>query len=183
MYTYRDSVLFLTWALDFGFTFLLIAILNVVVGAKIFEGSDMFLMFLYFFLFYVATIALCFFVSTFFSSSRTAGIVAVIVFFFGYFIGKSKRAGGGKGGDGVEKSKAQTPLTLIDVPHAKENLFGVQSTRFTSPSFSLPTCSLVDASSALLSFLFCVTLPVMACEGIIVESGEETYSNVSRHIV
>ena len=57
---HRDSVLFLTWWLDFNFIFLLISALQVALSCagswSIFSGSTTLLIFLYFYLFYLGTI-------------------------------------------------------------------------------------------------------------------------------
>ena len=87
MMALKDSALYAAWAFHFATTFTIIAALIVAVGAgKLFQYSDKGLIFVYYELFFLSTMAFAFWMSTFFSKSKTAAIVGTLPFFGGYFL-------------------------------------------------------------------------------------------------
>ena len=86
MMSCRADALWVSWYLHFQALFLPLAILLMLVGSSLFTYSSSFLVFIYFYIYFVASLSLCILVSTFFSSSRAASVVGASVFFCGYII-------------------------------------------------------------------------------------------------
>jgi len=87
MMSLSDGALFFSWFFHYFQTFLLIAIMIVLVGSRqLFQYSDKLLIFIYYLFFFLATESFMFFSSCFFSRSKTAAIVGILPYFGGYFI-------------------------------------------------------------------------------------------------
>lgn len=86
MMSLMDSAHFLSWGVNVGTTFTIIAVLIVIVAGPLFQYSDRGLIFLYYLLYFYSTTSFCFFMSTFFSKAKTAAILGVLPYFGGYFI-------------------------------------------------------------------------------------------------
>jgi ABC-type multidrug transport system ATPase subunit len=96
MMALTDSALYASWAFHFATTFTIIAALMVLVGGKLFMYSDKGLVFVYFLLFFCATTSFAFWMSTFFSKSKTAAILGVMPYFAGYFITMALKPNSGR---------------------------------------------------------------------------------------
>ena len=96
MMALTDSALYASWVFHFATTFTIIAALMVLVGGKLFMYSDKGLVFAYFLLFFFATTAFAFWMSTFFSKSKTAAILGVMPYFAGYFITMALKPNSGR---------------------------------------------------------------------------------------
>jgi ATP-binding cassette, subfamily A (ABC1), member 3 len=86
MMALRSDVLWATWIFHFLCLFVPLAVIMMLVGSKLFAYSDLEYIFLYFFVFFLASIAYAILVSVIFDRSRTATVVGTLVFFMGYFI-------------------------------------------------------------------------------------------------
>ncbi|CAM9216529.1 unnamed protein product, partial [Ectocarpus fasciculatus] len=78
-----------SWAFNFACLFLFTSLFMVFCSGSVFAFSDRGLVFLYFFLFFMASTAFCFFVSAFFSRAKTASTIGTLCFFvalFPYFV-------------------------------------------------------------------------------------------------
>ncbi|CAM9263174.1 unnamed protein product [Hapterophycus canaliculatus] len=78
-----------SWVFHFACLFVSTSLLMVLCSSGVFEFSDSGLVFLYFFMFFMASTAFCFFISAFFSRAKTASTIGTIVFFvalFPYFV-------------------------------------------------------------------------------------------------
>ncbi len=82
-----SSVYWVTWITHFSVEFLIVTILLTIIGAwwDMFQYSYPFYVFWFLFLFCTATIAMCIFISSFFSKARTAATLGVMVFFVSVF--------------------------------------------------------------------------------------------------
>eukprot|EP00903_Cladosiphon_okamuranus_P008962 g8576.t1 len=74
-----------SWIFHFFCIFFFTAILMVLASGGLFEYSDPALIFIYLFLFFMASTAFCFFVSSFFSRAKTASTIGTMVFFISLF--------------------------------------------------------------------------------------------------
>ncbi|CAM9287272.1 unnamed protein product [Phaeothamnion confervicola] len=87
-----------SWVVWFALVFFVMAVLLTLIGkSSIFQNSDAGIVFLWFYLFFLATIALCFLLSTFFSKARSASTYGTLIFFltvFPYFGLTSDSSGG-----------------------------------------------------------------------------------------
>jgi ATP-binding cassette, subfamily A (ABC1), member 3 len=86
MMSLREDAYWAAWAFNFLVLFLILSIILTIIGSGLFEYSDPIYIFIYFFVFFMGSVAYCFFISTLFNKSRTATIVGVLLFFAGYFI-------------------------------------------------------------------------------------------------
>jgi hypothetical protein len=86
MMALRPDALWATWIFHFLCLFIPLAILMMLVGTTLFAYSKMEYIFLYFLVFFLASISFAILVSVLFNRSRTATIVGTLVFFMGYFI-------------------------------------------------------------------------------------------------
>jgi len=86
MMSLKSEVLWFSWWCNFMALFLPLSLLLTYVGSNLFEYSDNFLVFAYFFVFFLSATSYAIFMSTFFTNSRTAAIVGSLVFFSGFFI-------------------------------------------------------------------------------------------------
>jgi len=87
MMSLTDFALFFSWSIHFISNFAIISILLALVGSKsLYKYSSLFLIWLYYFLFFAATMSFCFTMSTFFSRSKSAATLGVLPYFAGYFI-------------------------------------------------------------------------------------------------
>mmetsp|Transcript_5406 Transcript_5406/g.5529 ORF Transcript_5406/g.5529 Transcript_5406/m.5529 type:complete len:1838 (-) Transcript_5406:556-6069(-) len=86
MMALRQDALWITWIFHFLCLFIPLAVILMLVGTKLFEYSEMQYIFLYFLVFFLASISYSILVSVLFNKSRTATIVGTLVFFMGYFI-------------------------------------------------------------------------------------------------
>lgn len=83
----KDSALFVSWAFHFLTTFTMIAGGIILVGGPtLFQHSELIFIFFYYLIFFYSTVAFAFWMSTFFSKSKTAAILGILPFFGGYFI-------------------------------------------------------------------------------------------------
>lgn len=84
-----DLSLFLAWYITYGVVFCIIAFgVTIVAGSGIFSGSSPFVIFLFFWLFGLSSIAYCFVISTIFSRAKTAATVGAVAYtaaFFPYY--------------------------------------------------------------------------------------------------
>jgi len=96
MMALTDSALYASWAFHFATTFTVIAALMVLVGGKLFMYSDKGLVFAFFLFFFFATMAFAFWMSTFFSKSKTAAILGVMPYFAGYFLTMALKPNSGR---------------------------------------------------------------------------------------
>lgn len=84
-----DLPLFAAWFITYGVVFFIIAMgATIICALGIFANSNFFLVFLMFFLFGLASISFSYFISAFFSRSKTAAVLGTILFlvaFFPYF--------------------------------------------------------------------------------------------------
>lgn len=83
MMAMSDSAHFLSWAFHSGTTFTIIAVLIVLVAGPLFTYSSRGLIFIYYLLFFYSTNLFSFWMSTFFSRSKTAAILGVLPYFGG----------------------------------------------------------------------------------------------------
>ena len=98
MMALTDSALYASWAFHFATTFTIIAGLMVAVGGpKLFQHSDKGIIFLYYLLFFFSTTGFAFWMSTFFSKSKTAAILGVLPYFGGYFISMALKPASSRG--------------------------------------------------------------------------------------
>ncbi|CAN0021601.1 unnamed protein product [Pylaiella littoralis] len=74
-----------SWTFHFVCLFFFTSVLMVIASPGIFENSNPVLVFLYFFLFFLASTAFCFFVSSFFSRAKTASTIGTMLFFVALF--------------------------------------------------------------------------------------------------
>lgn len=86
MMALRQDALWATWIFHFLCLFIPLAVIMMLVGTELFAYSDMEYIFLYFLVFFLASIAYSILVSVLFNRSRTATIVGTLVFFMGYFV-------------------------------------------------------------------------------------------------
>ena len=86
MMALRQDALWLTWIFHFLCLFIPLAVILMLVGTTLFEYSAMQYIFLYFFVYFLASISYAILISVLFDKSRTATIVGTLVFFMGYFI-------------------------------------------------------------------------------------------------
>jgi ABC-type multidrug transport system ATPase subunit len=96
MMALTDSALYASWVFHFATTFTIIAALIVLVGGKLFQHSDKGLVFAFFLLFFFATMAFAFWISTFFSKSKTAAILGIMPYFAGYFLTMALKPASGR---------------------------------------------------------------------------------------
>ena len=85
-----DTVFYSSWFLSAALQFLLMSVLMALVAANggnnaVFTYSKRFFVFLYFYVFSLSIIALCFLISVFFSRSKTAATLGTMFFFAAYF--------------------------------------------------------------------------------------------------
>jgi len=76
----------LSWVAHFVIFFMSLAILMSLVSGPLFKNSAGFLIFSYYMCYFLAVIAFCFFISTFFSRAKTAAIMGMMIFFGSFFI-------------------------------------------------------------------------------------------------
>lgn len=86
MMALRSDALFTSWLLHFLFLIFPLAIILTIAGSTLFTYSEGIFIFFYWFVFFLSSVSYCFFVSSFFTRSRTASIVGTLGFFAGYFI-------------------------------------------------------------------------------------------------
>ncbi|EWM26310.1 atp-binding cassette superfamily [Nannochloropsis gaditana] len=96
MMALTDSALYASWVFHFATTFTIIAALIVLVGGKLFQHSDKGLVFAFFLLFFFATMAFAFWMSTFFSKSKTAASLGIMPYFAGYFLTMALKPASGR---------------------------------------------------------------------------------------
>ncbi|KAG6587048.1 ATP-binding Cassette (ABC) Superfamily [Phytophthora cinnamomi] len=82
-----ENAIILSWYITYFIIFLISAILQAIASrAGLFPNSDPVLIFLFFLLFSLSVLAFGFFISTFFSRSRTGSFAGMVLFFFMYFV-------------------------------------------------------------------------------------------------
>ena len=86
MMAMRSDALWLSWIVNFIGLLLPLSILLTLAGSKLFLYSDKSIVFIYFFVFFLASMSYAIFISQFFSKSRTASILGSLIFFLGWFI-------------------------------------------------------------------------------------------------
>ncbi len=83
----HSSVYWSAWITNFFTYFFLLSIAVALCGLiKIFQNSNVFYIFLFFFLFFTSTVFFCIFISSFFSKARTASTVGILVFLASFFV-------------------------------------------------------------------------------------------------
>jgi hypothetical protein len=86
MMAMRSDALWASWIFNFTCLLFPLAILLTFAGSGLFQYSGKFFVFIYFFVFLMASMSYSIFISTFFSKSRTASILGSLIFFLGWFI-------------------------------------------------------------------------------------------------
>eukprot|EP00743_Colponemidia_sp_Colp-15_P004647 GILK01005008.1.p1 GENE.GILK01005008.1~~GILK01005008.1.p1 ORF type:complete len:2608 (-),score=498.63 GILK01005008.1:139-7962(-) len=84
----RDFAFYGSWYITYAIIFLIVAIVLTIVSSvgKVFSNSNPAIIFFYFWLFGLASLAYCFFISVFFSRGKTASTVGVLCFFASFFV-------------------------------------------------------------------------------------------------
>eukprot|EP00742_Colponemidia_sp_Colp-10_P004062 GILJ01004335.1.p1 GENE.GILJ01004335.1~~GILJ01004335.1.p1 ORF type:complete len:1795 (+),score=302.12 GILJ01004335.1:677-5386(+) len=84
----RDFAFYGSWYITYAIIFLIVAIVLTIVSqaGKVFSNSNPAIIFFYFWLFGLASMAYCFFISVFFSRGKTASTVGVLCFFASFFV-------------------------------------------------------------------------------------------------
>eukprot|EP01041_Mallomonas_annulata_P005100 gene5100-10202_t len=86
MMSLRSDVLWLSWWLHNLFLFIPLAIILTIIGTSVFVSSNPGIIFIYFILFFTASISYSIFISTIFSTSRSASIIGSLLYFGGFII-------------------------------------------------------------------------------------------------
>ena len=86
MMSMRSDALWISWIIDFVCLLLPLSILLTIAGSSLFQYSMKGYIFLYFFVFFLASMSYAIFISIFFSKARTAAIMGSLIFFCGWFI-------------------------------------------------------------------------------------------------
>ncbi len=86
MMAMKGTALWTSWLFHFYCLFLVLAILLTLASSLLFLHSDAALIFVYFFVFFMASISFSILMSIFFTRARTATIVGTLLHFGGYFV-------------------------------------------------------------------------------------------------
>lgn len=82
----RSDVLWIARIMNFVNLYLPLSIILMTVGQYLFIYSNLILIFIYFFMFFMASRSYCILVSVLFSKSKSASIFGALVFLGGYFV-------------------------------------------------------------------------------------------------
>jgi hypothetical protein len=86
MMALKPEALWTAWMIHFLIFFIPLAVILMLVGQLLFVYSEQVYIFLYFLMFFLASISYAVLVSVVFDKAKTAAIVGVLVFFVGYFV-------------------------------------------------------------------------------------------------
>jgi ATP-binding cassette subfamily A (ABC1) protein 3 len=82
----RSDILWAAWGINYFALFLPLSIILMLIGTLLFAYSDPIFVFLYFFMFFMASTSFCVLISVIFSKGKAASIIGTLVFFGGYFV-------------------------------------------------------------------------------------------------
>lgn len=82
----RSDAMWIAWMFNFIALYLPLSIILMIIGQALFVYSESIFIFLYFFMFFMASTSYCILISVMFSKSKSASILGALVFFGGYFV-------------------------------------------------------------------------------------------------
>ena len=77
----RDTVHYSSWFVTYAIQFLITSVAVAIAGGSLFQYSSGFLIWIYYYLFFLASTSFCFCISVFFSRAKTSGTVGMMIFF------------------------------------------------------------------------------------------------------